>query len=89
MDLDLLSPVSAASSGRGRGEAAAAPAAPRPRARSRGAESPEGGYINYTVDNNNNITLMVTWCGVDSVPVSQVSPQLNTVTRNSGDQKRR
>ena len=39
--------------------------------------------------NDNNITLLVTWCGVDSVPVSQVSPQLNTVTRNSGDQNRR
>ena len=39
--------------------------------------------------NNTNIITVVTWCGVDSVPVSQVSPQLNTVTRNSGDQNRR
>ena len=41
------------------------------------------------MDNWIIITLLVTWCGVDSVPVSQVSPQLNTVTRNSGDQNRR
>ena len=46
-------------------------------------------HLRVDKDNDNNITTMLTWCGVDSVPVSQVSPQLNTVTRNSGDQNRR